>query len=221
MSKTIQIAPSVLSADFSEILPALASIEESGCTWAHLDVMDGMFVPNLTFGPKFIKDIRKKSSLFFDTHLMIQKPERYIKEFAQAGSDCITVHTEACSDVDSVIDQIHSFGCKAGLSICPSTSVETLLPYISKADLFLIMTVNPGFGGQSLIESCLEKITVLDNYRKTNKLNYIISVDGGVNLNTVDKVRNSGVDVAVAGSAFFSSTDRKDFIIKMTGIDPA
>lgn len=209
MSKDIILAPSVLSADFSSIKEELVAVESSGCPWVHLDVMDGCFVPNITFGPKFIKDIRKHSSLFFDTHLMVEEPSRYIRQFADAGSDSITIHQEACKDVRQTIELIRQCNSKAGISICPETDVHVLDEYLDEVQLVLIMTVHPGFGGQELIEGCLEKVKYLKSVRGDR--DYLISVDGGINCKTAAKAIGSGIDVAVAGSAFFGSEDKAAF----------
>ena len=213
MERSIIIAPSVLSADFSDIRTALEDIRLSGTNWVHLDVMDGVFVPNITFGPKFISDIRPCSDLFFDTHLMIEEPVRFIEQFAKAGSDCITVHTEACEDIRETLDLIKSFGVECGLSIRPSTPVEEVEPYLDMVDLVLIMSVNPGFGGQELIPETLNKVKRLVEIRGDR--DYFISIDGGVNSSTITDVFSSGVDVAVAGSAFFSAKDKRSFVQKM------
>ncbi|MCF0238328.1 MAG: ribulose-phosphate 3-epimerase [Sphaerochaetaceae bacterium] len=212
-NRKLIVAPSILSADFSIIKEEVQSIKESGAPWVHLDVMDGIFVPNITFGPKFIKDIRKNSDLFFDTHLMIEKPEKLIKEFASAGSNSITVHSEACLHLDSTINLIKSFGCKAGVSIVPSTPVSSILPILDIVDMVLVMSVNPGFGGQSLIPYTLEKVKELVKIRGSR--NYLINIDGGVNEKTINDVYNSGVDIVVAGSAFFGAKDRKAFVKTM------
>ena len=214
MERSIIIAPSVLSADFSDIRTALEDIRLSGTNWVHLDVMDGVFVPNITFGPKFISDIRPCSDLFFDTHLMIEEPVRFIEQFAKAGSDCITVHTEACEDIRETLDLIKSFGVECGLSIRPSTPVEEVEPYLDMVDLVLIMSVNPGFGGQELIPETLNKVKRLVEIRGDR--DYFISIDGGVNASTITDVFSSGVDVAVAGSAFFSAKDKRSFVQKMS-----
>ena len=214
MERSIIIAPSVLSADFSDIRTALEDIRLSGTNWVHLDVMDGVFVPNITFGPKFISDIRPCSDLFFDTHLMIEEPVRFIEQFAKAGSDCITVHTEACEDIRETLELIKSFGVECGLSIRPSTPVEEVEPYLDMVDLVLIMSVNPGFGGQELIPETLDKVKRLVEIRGDR--DYFISIDGGVNSSTITDVFSSGVDVAVAGSAFFSAKDKRSFVQKMS-----
>lgn len=214
MERSIIIAPSVLSADFADIRGALADIRESGAPWVHLDVMDGNFVPNISFGPKFIGDMKPHSDLFFDTHLMVQEPSRYIKEFVKAGSDCVTVHAEACSDLRATLELIKSFGVKCGVSLKPKTPVSVIEPYLDMLDLILIMSVEPGFGGQKLIRETLGKVRELVRLRRER--GYLISIDGGINLQTIAEAFESGIDVAVTGSAFFNAKDKKDFVRKMS-----
>ena len=214
MERSIIVAPSVLSADFSDIRGALSEIKQSGTSWVHLDVMDGIFVPNITFGPKFIKDIRPQSDLFFDAHLMIEEPSRYVEQFAKAGCDCITVHTEACRDIEASLKLIKSFGIKCGLTVKPKTSVLDVAPFLNDVDLVLIMSVEPGFGGQGLIPETLDKVRWLKGNR--GERHYLISIDGGVNLKTIGSVSESGVDVVVAGSAFFNAQDKALFVRKMS-----
>ena len=214
MERSIIVAPSVLSADFSDIRGALSEIKQSGTSWVHLDVMDGIFVPNITFGPKFIKDIRPHSDLFFDAHLMIEEPSRYVEQFASAGCDCITVHTEACRDIGATLKMIKSFGIKCGLTVKPATSVLDVAPFLDYVDLVLIMSVEPGFGGQGLIPETLDKVRWLKENR--GERYYLISIDGGVNLRTIGAVADSGVDVVVAGSAFFNAPDKALFVRKMS-----
>ena len=214
MERSIIVAPSVLSADFSDIRGALSEIKQSGTSWVHLDVMDGIFVPNITFGPKFIKDIRPHSDLFFDAHLMIEEPSRYVEQFAKAGCDCITVHTETCRDIEATLKLIKSFGIKCGLTVKPATSVLDVAPFLNDVDLVLIMSVEPGFGGQGLIPETLDKVRWLKENR--GERHYLISIDGGVNLRTIGSVAESGVDVVVAGSAFFNAPDKALFVRKMS-----
>lgn len=216
MKRELVLAPSVLSADFSDIRSALYEIKTSKAQWVHLDVMDGVFVPNITFGPKFIEDIRPYSDLFFDTHLMICEPWKYVENFAKAGSDAITVHYEACSDnLLETLKLIKSFGCKAGVSVKPDTKVEVLSEYLEYLDLILIMSVNPGFGGQKFMPETMEKVKKLANLKE--KYNFLVSVDGGLNTETVSCAIDAGVDVIVAGSAFFKSSDKSLFVKEMIG----
>lgn len=203
MSKKIKICPSILSADFSKLGEEVETIDKAGADMVHIDVMDGSFVPNITFGPVVIKSIRDRSKLPFDTHLMIDNPQNYIEDFAKAGSDIITVHYEACTHLDRVVSQIKDSGCKAGVSIVPSTPVEMLADIIEELDLVLIMSVNPGFGGQKLIPYCLDKVEILREMIDVAGHECMLEIDGGVNKNTIDAVLEAGADTIVAGSAVF------------------
>jgi ribulose-phosphate 3-epimerase len=212
------IAPSMLASDFSRGAAEVASIKNHGADWVHLDVMDGAFVPNISFGPVVIESLRKHSDLPFDTHLMIERPERYIADFAAAGSDYLTIHYEGNVHLDRTLNLIKEHRVKAGISIVPSTPVDALKEILHLVDLVLVMSVNPGFGGQKMIPSTLKKITRLKDLREECGYTYLISVDGGVNLDTVSSIIEAGVDVAVTGSAFFGAEDRTRFVHRMKGL---
>lgn len=211
-------APSMLSSDFSDVGEAVRMIGETTAQWIHLDVMDGSFVPNITFGPKFIRDMRPLSPLIFDTHLMIDNPDRYISHFAQAGSDIITVHSEASVHLHRTLGAIHDEGKQAGVSIVPSTPVSAIEMVLEDVELVLVMSVNPGFGGQRFIASSMRKIRELAALRSAHNLQFRISVDGGVNLHNADELLEAGVDVLVMGSAFFSAPDKRAFVARIQGL---
>lgn len=200
-------APSILSADFTAVGDAVRLVERAGCPWLHLDIMDGHFVPNLSFGPKMVEDIRKKTDLFLDTHLMISNPEECIDRYIDAGADAVTFHVETVVHAHRALQRIKDAGAACGISIVPSTPVELLSEILPMVDLVLIMTVNPGFGGQALIPGCLEKVRTLDSLRKREGFEYLISVDGGVHRGNAATVIDAGTDVLVAGSAFFGAED--------------
>ena len=214
----MKLAPSILSCNFSNVAKAVSQVDELGLEYLHLDVMDGSFVPEITFGAKLIKDIRRNTSITFDVHLMVERPEDKLDAFIDAGSDIITVHQESTIHLHRVLQRIKSAGIKCGVSIVPSTPVSMILPILDMVDLVLIMTVNPGYGGQKLIQSCLDKVVELRDIREKEDYTYLISVDGGVNLSTVQDVATAGADLAVTGSAFFLSEDKAEFVNKMNDL---
>lgn len=209
--RKIFISPSILSADFARLEQECKSLEKCGADWIHCDVMDGNFVPNLTFGMPVIRSIRKCVVLPLDVHLMIDRPERYIEQFAEAGANLITIHAEATDDVASCLKFIRSCGKKAGISLKPNTPVETLEQYRGLFDMILIMSVEPGFGGQSFIESSVDKI----RQARTLFPDVLIEVDGGINNQTATKVIDAGADVLVAGNAIMSAPDRRSAIAEL------
>ncbi|MBI4372802.1 MAG: ribulose-phosphate 3-epimerase, partial [Candidatus Omnitrophica bacterium] len=198
MSRKKIIAPSILSADFSKLGDEISEVDQGGCDVIHVDVMDGHFVPNLTIGPPVIRWIRKATKLPLDVHLMIEEPAKSLKEFRSAGSDWMTIHVEACRDVGRTLAQIRSLGAKAGISLRPKTDISAIEPYLNSIDLILVMTVEPGFGGQAFMPEMLIKVR---NLRK--RFSGLISVDGGINLETGRQAAQEGADVFVAGSAIF------------------
>jgi ribulose-phosphate 3-epimerase len=201
--KKIMIAPSVLSADFSRLAEEIQDVEKAGCDALHIDVMDGHFVPNLTIGPLVVSAIRKVTKLPLDVHLMIDQPSRYVAEFRKAGADWITFHVEAEKDVPGVLKMIRNSGAKAGLSLRPKTSVETIFPFLPELDLVLVMSVEPGFGGQSFMPDMMGKIKAL-----RPKFKGLISVDGGIGAGNASQALEAGADILVAGSAIFGKSDR-------------
>ena len=202
-----KLSPSMLSADFGILNEQLEKIERAGAQYLHIDVMDGVFVPNISFGAPVYKCIRKSCGMVFDVHLMIVEPERYIEDFVKAGADIVNFHVEATENPGMVLEKIKSLGVNAGITIKPNTLVTAITDYLDRTDLVLVMTVEPGFGGQKLITDCLEKIKELKRLREEKGYSYEIEIDGGVNLDNIRDVMESGVDVVVAGSAVMGAND--------------
>ena len=198
------LSPSILAADFGNLKTQLDDIKRAGAQYVHLDVMDGMFVPSISFGMPLIKSIRSISDLVFDVHLMIEEPIRYIKEFKECGADIITVHYEACSDVTETLSAIRKEGLKTGLSIKPGTDTKVLEPYLSLCDMILLMSVEPGFGGQKFMEFSYERASQIRDMIRRSGLSIDLEIDGGITLTNISEVLQSGVNVIVTGSAVFS-----------------
>ena len=201
------IAPSILSADFSRLGEEIKAVEGVGADWIHVDVMDGHFVPNITIGPVVVEAVKRVAELPLDVHLMIENPDQYLEDFVRAGSDTLTVQAEACVHLHRTIQAIKALGVKAGVALNPSTPISTIEWILEEVDMVLIMSVNPGFGGQKFITQALQKIKELKSMIRAKNLDVLIEVDGGINLKTIESVAKAGADVFVAGSAIFGSAD--------------
>lgn len=200
-----KLSPSILSADFGILKEQLELLEKNGVEYIHIDIMDGSFVPNISMGIPVIKSIRKYTNMIFDTHIMIVNPEKYIKQFKEAGCDIINVHAEACENLYETIDNINKLGIKSGVTIKPNTPISDIMNVLDKVSLVLVMTVEPGFGGQKFMYSQLEKVDELVKLRQKNNYKYKIEVDGGININNIQNVVSHGVDLVVSGSAILES----------------
>lgn len=216
---SVEVSVSVLGADLTDMRKFLSSLYESDTDMLHFDVMDGVFVPNLSYGMPVLKDMDRCTDLFMDVHLMINDPAKYVKNFAESGADLITFHAESKSDISETIKLIKSLGIKAGISIKPATPVSDIEKYLSDIDLVLVMTVEPGFGGQSFMEDMIPKIKELDKYRKENNLTYKIEVDGGINNITGKKCADAGADVLVSGSYVLKSENMKEKVTLLKSVN--
>ena len=209
-----KIAPSILSADFANLESAIHDIERNGADWVHVDVMDGIFVPNITVGIPVVKALRTVTDLPLDVHLMIDRPVRYVEDFVKAGADCVTVHVEAdqLQNTLEALDKIHALGCKAGIVLKPKTPVEAAIPYLEKCDLIMVMTVEPGFGGQKFMKDMMRKVKQLRQWLDDRNPACMIEVDGGVDADTHAICKEAGAEVLVTGSAYFNSSNRAAFV---------
>ena len=206
------IAPSILAGDHSNLISSLQQIEKSGAPWVHLDIMDGHFVPNLTFGPQTVKALREQSNLFFDVHLMLDSPHNYIDAFIKSGSDQITIHVEPNYSIKDTLETVRNNQCLSGIALNPDSPVGLIRPYLNLCDIVVVMAVQPGFGGQIFDKEVTSKIKVLDRWRCELNLNYRIEVDGGVDSVTGKICRSLGADTLVTGTSFYKSIDRKSFV---------
>lgn len=205
------LAPSILGADHANLAEAVATVEQTGLEWVHIDIMDGHFVPNLSFGPGVVAALRKRSRLFFDVHLMLDNPHLYVEAFAEAGADLISIHVEPDYDIGGTLEHIRRLGCKTGIVLNPATPAAHIEPYLDTVDLVLAMTVQPGFGGQSFREDVLPKLAEIDAARRSRGLSFRLEVDGGIDTARAPLCREQGVDTFVAGTAFFRAADKAAF----------
>lgn len=212
------LAPSILAGNHANLSDSIKTIEDSGAPWVHLDIMDGHFVPNLSFGPQTIADLRKISDLFFDTHLMLDNPQNFIELFAKAGSNNITIHVEPTYDIYQTLKEIRKLGLKCGVSLKPDTPPESLLPYLNEVDIVLVMTVQPGNGGQAFRQDLLPKIAKINQLRTEKNLNFRLEVDGGIDLPTAKLCQLQGADTFVTGTAFFKAENKKAFLAQLISI---
>ncbi len=214
----VVLAPSILAGRHSNLEESARLIEEARLSWVHFDIMDGHFVPNITFGPQTIQDLREMTRLFFDTHLMLDQPHLHVEAFAKAGANLISIHVEPSYPVQETLSHIRELGCSRGIVVNPDTSPEKLLPFLDQVDLVLVMTVEPGFGGQAFREEAVGKIGVINEWRCERGLCFRIEVDGGINLETARLCREHGCDTFVAGTAFFKSENRLSFAREIEGL---